>query len=96
MRVIHRGEAEAIAIARELNADWFLTDDNAARPLAGSIGIEVHGSLAVVLEAARVGTLDRAAASLALAALQASSLWVSARVFEGAEATLAMIWDSED
>jgi predicted nucleic acid-binding protein len=38
------GEAEAIALARQLNANWFLTDDAVARVLATSLGLEVHGS----------------------------------------------------
>ena len=45
--LLDAGEAEAIALARQLNADWFLTDDAAARVLATSLGLEVHGSLGI-------------------------------------------------
>jgi predicted nucleic acid-binding protein len=31
------GEAAAIALARQINADWLLTDDAAARLLAGTL-----------------------------------------------------------
>jgi predicted nucleic acid-binding protein len=37
------GEAGAILLAKRLKADWFLTDDTAARLFAGSMGLEVHG-----------------------------------------------------
>jgi predicted nucleic acid-binding protein len=42
------GEAEAIALAQQLNANWFLTDDAAARILAASLALEVHGSLGIM------------------------------------------------
>jgi predicted nucleic acid-binding protein len=81
------GEAEAIAITQQLNADWFLTDDTAARVLAASLGIEVHGSLGVALWAAATGHLNRSEAEAALNGLAASTLWLSARVRkEGNEA----------
>ena len=47
--LLDAGEAEAVALARQLNADWSLTDAAAARVLAASLGLEVHGSLGVVL-----------------------------------------------
>jgi len=50
--LLHGGEAEPVALAIELKADWFLTDDAAARLLAESLGLEVHGSLGVILWAA--------------------------------------------
>ena len=34
--LLDAGEAEAVALARQLNAHWFLTDDAAARVLAAS------------------------------------------------------------
>ncbi len=43
------GEAEAIALARSLHADWLLTDDAEARVVAQLAGLEVHGSLGVLL-----------------------------------------------
>jgi len=38
------GEAEALALARQLQADWLLTDDAAARLVVQVQGLEVHGS----------------------------------------------------
>jgi predicted nucleic acid-binding protein len=46
------GEIEAILLARAVNADWLLTDDAGARLVAAFLGLEVHGSLGVILWAA--------------------------------------------
>ena len=82
------GEAEAIALARQLNANWLLTDDAAARVLATSLGLEVHGSLGIVLWAAARRHLSRADAESALERLAQSSLWISAGVLAEALAAL--------
>jgi len=86
--LLHRGEAEAIALARQLDADWLLTDDAAARLVAQKLGLEVHGSLGIVLWAAAVGHLNRAKAVAALDQLARSSLWMSARVMAEAKSAL--------
>jgi predicted nucleic acid-binding protein len=82
------GEAEAIALARELKTDWFLTDDAAARLLAQNLGLEVHGSLGVVLWAAAVNHLDYTEALNALDGLAKTSLWLSPRVLTAAHSAL--------
>jgi predicted nucleic acid-binding protein len=82
------GEAEAIALARQVQADWFLTDDAAARLFAQALGLEVHGALGIILWATAVGHLNRTAAEAALHRLAQSSLWVSAKVLT--EARLAL------
>ncbi len=71
-----------------MDADWFLTDDLAARFFAQAIGIEVHGSLGIILWAAAVGLLDQEHAETALERLTNSSLWVSDRMARKAEAAL--------
>lgn len=85
---LHPGEAEALALTGQLDADWFLTDDAAARVIATRLGIEVHGSLGIVLWAAAVDHLDREEARRALESLFRSSLWVSPRVRAEAMAAL--------
>jgi predicted nucleic acid-binding protein len=82
------GEAEAIALAQQMGADWLLTDDAAARLFAQSLGMEVHGSLGVVLWAAAIGHLARADASRVLDRLGRSSLWLSAGILREARAAL--------
>ena len=89
--LLDAGEAEAIALARQINADWFLTDDAAARLFAQSLGMEVHGSLGVVLWAAAVGELTRADAEATLERLVKSSLWISAKVLAEARAALGKL-----
>lgn len=86
--LIHRGEAEALALARHVHADWFLTDDAAARLLASQLGLETHGSLGVVLWAAATGRIDRSEGQRALNDLANTSLWISKRVLNEATAAL--------
>ena len=86
--LLDRGEAEALALARQHQADWFLTDDTAARVLAESLGIETHGSLGLLLWAAATKHLNREESEQKLDALAASSLWISASVIAEARAAL--------
>ena len=90
--LLDQGEAEALALASQLKADWFLTDDTAARMLAQSQGQEVHGSLGIVLWAAATGVLDSSSAAEALGALSRSSLWISAKVLTDARAALKQLF----
>ena len=92
-KLLDQGEAEALALCGQLSADWFLTDDTAARMIAQSQGQEVHGSLGVVLWAAATGALDSAGARASLAKLAQSSLWISARVLGEADTALSRIFE---
>lgn len=85
-------EAEAVALARQLKADWLLTDDAAARLFGRTFGLEVHGSLAIVLWAAAVRHLGPAEADAALIRLAKSPFWISAMVLREARATLKDIF----
>lgn len=90
--LLHAGEAEALALANQLRADWLLTDDTAARVLALHEGLEVHGSLGVILWAAAMGHFDRQTAEGALDALSRSSLWLSSRILAEAREALGEIF----
>lgn len=79
--LLDRGEADALALAQELKIGCLITDDAAARLMATSLGLQVRGSLGLVLEAARRGLLTLREARDTLVALRSTSLWVSARVF---------------
>jgi predicted nucleic acid-binding protein len=74
--------------ARLLDADWLLTDDTEARAVAQLVGLEVHGSLGVILWGAATGRLAEAEANDALDRLGRSSLWISTAVFEDARRAL--------
>ena len=94
--LLHKGEAEVLAVACELKTDGFLTDDAAAREMASALGFEVRGSLGVVLGAASRGLLKGENAFAALDAMQSrSTLWLSARVRREAHAALRRILENQ-
>ncbi len=89
---IDQGEAEAIGLALQINADWLLTDDAKARQFAESLGLEVHGSIGLLLWNAAVGNLDdRAQAMTLLDQFARTSLWVSERVLREAQKAINML-----
>ena len=64
---LHRGEAEAIALAVELNTDWLLLDERDARRVAKSHGLRVTGVLGILRKAwqeKRIPSLRAAVADL--------------------------------
>jgi len=90
--LLDSGEAEALALVNQIHADWFLTDDAAARLLAQSLNLEVHGSLGIVLWAAAVGHLSKGEAEQVLERLYHSSLWVSTRILAEARSALTSMF----
>jgi predicted nucleic acid-binding protein len=82
---IDGGEAEAVGLALQEHADWLLTDDAQARQFAESVGLEVHGSIGILLwNVANENILDKALALQLLSNLASSSLWISERVLQEA------------
>jgi len=55
---LHPGEREAIALARELQADLILLDETAARQAARDLGLTVAGLLGVLAEGAERRIID--------------------------------------
>lgn len=90
--IVDQGEAAALALALQIGAEWFLTDDAAARVLAQTLKIETHGSLGVVLWASSIGYLNQIEAETALEHLFQSSLWVSSRIRQRARNALKQIF----
>ena len=82
---LHEGEAEAFVLARSLKVDWLLTDDSSARFFASNMGLEVHGSLGIVLWNVAHKYLSRKEGIRTLRSLRKTSLWLSAKVFNEAE-----------
>ncbi|MDZ4403101.1 DUF3368 domain-containing protein [Prosthecobacter sp.] len=56
-RLVHAGEAEAIALALEVHPDWLLIDDSDGRRLAKQEGTPVIGLMGVLLLAKEQGLL---------------------------------------
>jgi uncharacterized protein len=54
---LHAGEAEAIALAADLNADMVLIDEQEGRELALEAGLSITGVLGILLKAKRSGHL---------------------------------------
>jgi hypothetical protein len=52
------GEAEAIALAVELQADWTLLDEREGRKVAKSLGLNVTGILGILLRAKQLDELE--------------------------------------
>lgn len=74
------GESEAIALAKEMHADFLLLDEALGRAAAQHIGLKTTGLLGVLLEAKRRGVLPDAY-ELALA-MKAKGWWVSEALLE--------------
>ncbi|MGQ9553584.1 MAG: DUF3368 domain-containing protein [Anaerolineae bacterium] len=56
-RDLDQGEAEAIALALALKADWLLLDEQEARKAAKALGLNVTGVLGILLRAKHQGQL---------------------------------------
>jgi len=57
-QTLDRGEAEAIALAIELKADWTLLDEREGRKVAKSLGLNVTGILGILLRAKQLDELE--------------------------------------
>ena len=88
---LYAGEAEALVLARRKKADWFLTDDATTRLFVSLLGLEVHGSLGIILWNAAKGYLSRDEAESALERLESTSLWLSDRIRREARQALEEI-----
>lgn len=89
------GEAEAIILARRLKPQWFLTDDIEARIFASSLGLEVHGSLGLVLWSVAVGHLNYIQSKRALERLTKTSLWISKDIISQTQEALKIIFEGK-
>jgi predicted nucleic acid-binding protein len=54
---LDKGEAEAIALALQMRAEWTLLDEREGRRIAKSLGLKVTGVLGILLRAWREGEL---------------------------------------
>jgi len=77
---VDSGEAEAIVLALERNADLLLVDDRDARNLAKKLGLQVMGTLGVIALAKYRGLIPRV--KPIIDKLIESGFWISRRVLE--------------
>jgi hypothetical protein len=90
---IDEGEAAAIALTMQMEADWLLTDDAIARQFGESVGLEIHGSIGLLLWATAVGHIESENEAMdALNALINSSLWISDRVVNQARKAIHTLY----
>jgi hypothetical protein len=54
---LDEGEAEAIALAIELKAEWLLMDEQLGRNAASDYGLQLTGILGILIEAKRTGLI---------------------------------------
>jgi predicted nucleic acid-binding protein len=76
------GESEAIALAIELNADYVLLDDAAARREAMQLGLTVRGTLAVIRKLASEAKIDALPAEDLYQRLQSINFRIKRPVFD--------------
>jgi predicted nucleic acid-binding protein len=92
---IDEGESAAIALTMQMQAEWLLTDDTAARQFGESLGLEIHGSVGLLLWAVAVNQVGSENEALNfLDALAGSSLWISDRVVNRARKAIHTLYST--
>lgn len=74
------GEAEAIALAEEIEADLLLIDETQAREWAAQMGLPLTGTIGVLIRAKAEGKLETLRPLLSR--LRHTSLWISDRLYK--------------
>jgi predicted nucleic acid-binding protein len=77
---LDEGEIDVILLAREIKADWVLIDEKLARQIAKAVGLQVKGTLGILLVAYRTGLLSRADSLKAVSILAESSVRLSSKL----------------
>ncbi|MGC9445231.1 MAG: DUF3368 domain-containing protein [Candidatus Methanospirareceae archaeon] len=77
------GEAEAIILAKELNAELLLLDEKIPRELAKSLGLNVAGTLALIHAGLQRGVLDGELEEF-IQQLKRKGVWLSEEIVEEA------------
>ncbi len=83
---IHRGEACAILLAKSLDTPVLL-DDSDARKFALGLGLEVVGSVGIIIRAVRLGLISKEDGLKDLEEL-ANVMWLNVSVYEKARKTI--------
>jgi len=87
---LHRGELEALVLARETEVDLIALDDRMARHRARRMGLEPIGTVGLLVLAHQRGLIDGQSAKTMIDSLfQAHGLYLSATILEQVRASLA-------
>ncbi len=82
--VLDAGETEVLALTAENPGALFLLDDDLARQEARRLGVEVKGTLGVMVQAFRRGVLTFEETELLIQLIAARpDIWIGARLCEG-------------
>lgn len=73
-RAFDAGEADALALADQIEADLVLLDESAARQRAKSLGLQKTGTVGALLRAKQEGLIDQLRSELDN--LRATSFWI--------------------
>jgi len=75
-----KGESESIVLYTEQNADFLLCDDKKAKKFAQSFGLNVIGSLGILLKAKEAKLIDEIAPLIEI--LRGSQIFIDDRTYE--------------
>lgn len=77
---LDEGEAEAIILAKELNADLLILDEKLGRDYAKKLNVKITGTLGVLLKAKELGLVDSVRELLDI--LVKKGVWLSPKLIE--------------
>jgi predicted nucleic acid-binding protein len=88
---LDRGELDVILLSKETKADWVLIDEKLGRKIAATLGLQVMGTLGILLAAYSAGFFSAKEADDALETLTANSIRISPRLMQWFKARIVTI-----